>query len=167
MTSGDIYMLNRIFSTTGTLSGQLYFSLFLFTSWMVSSQVLFSPLFSFLSLSPLFSFHSLSPLFSFLSLSPLFISFFLFFLAPEFFLARNGVPKIYRISRPASIPGLLHREQSPISPEYQTKLPPYNQGCLFVQKTLFSVVPHFGKTNFSLPPYWAGMWMLSWSFLWQ
>ena len=102
MTSGDIYMLNRIFSTTGTLSGQLYFSLFLFTSWMVSSQVLFSPLFSFLSLSPLFSFHSLSPLFSFLSLSPLFISFFLFFLAPEFFLARSGVPKIYRISRPVS-----------------------------------------------------------------
>ena len=39
MTSGDIYMLNRIFSTTGTLSGQLYFSLSLFTSWMVSSQV--------------------------------------------------------------------------------------------------------------------------------
>ena len=105
MTSGDIYMLSRIFSTTGTLSGQLYFSLFLFTSWMVSSQVLFSPLFSFLSLSPLFSFHSLSPLFSFLSLSPLFISFFLFFLAPEFFLARNGVPKIYRISRPD--PGLV------------------------------------------------------------
>ena len=69
----------------------------------------FHPLFGFFFLlSFLFSLFLLSFLFTPFLLSFLFSLFllfsfpsFLFFLAPEFFLARSGAPKIYRISRPA------------------------------------------------------------------
>ena len=46
-----------------------------------------------------------------------------------------SIPSAVRGLSPREGGRLLHREQSPISPEYQTKLSPYNQGCLFVQKT--------------------------------
>ena len=69
----------------------------------------FHPLFGFFFLlSFLFSLFLLSFLFTPFLLSFLFSLFllfsfpsFLFFLAPEFFLARSGAPKIYRFSRPA------------------------------------------------------------------
>ena len=82
------------------------FSLF---SLFFLSIYFFHPLFGFFFLlSFLFSLFLLSFLFTLFLLSFLFSLFllfsfpsFLFFLAPEFFLARSGAPKIYRISRPA------------------------------------------------------------------
>ena len=83
MTSGDIYMLNRIFSTTGTLSGQLYFSLVSF----------FSSLFFSLSFSSLFFSLPFSSLFFSLSFSSFHFLLFCFFWLLNFFWLGTAFPK--------------------------------------------------------------------------
>ena len=91
MTSGDIYMLNRIFSTTGTLSGQLYFSLVSF----------FSSLFFSLSFSSLFFSLSFSSLFFSLSFSSFHFLLFCFFWLLNFFWLGTAFPKY------TEFPGLI------------------------------------------------------------